>query len=309
MRPIRTMFLWASTNPWISERLPRRRFAQRAVRRFMPGERLDDALAAAHELNAAGLAATITELGENVDRAGTEAVVDRYLGALKRIQREGLDCQLSVKPTHLGLDAGVDVCREALATLADRAGHAGTVLWVDMEGSAYTDATLKLYRELRTAFPHVGVCVQANLRRTATDVTDLAGLLPSIRLVKGAYLERDAIAWGRKRDVDRNYLELAKTLLRDLGGSPACRLAIATHDVRLIRSLTTEAEEMGRPRTSFEVQMLYGIRTEDQMRLAADGFRVRVLISYGDAWFPWYMRRLAERPANVWFVARSLVSR
>jgi proline dehydrogenase len=155
----------------------------------------------------------------------------------------------------------------------------------------------------------VGVCVQANLRRTAADVAALAPQLPSIRLVKGAYLEPDGIAWGRKREVDRSYLGLATTLLRDLAGSPACRVAIATHDVRLIRTLTTEAEEMGRPRTSFEVQMLYGIRTEDQMRLAADGFRVRVLISYGDAWFPWYMRRLAERPANVWFVARSLVAR
>lgn len=309
MRPMRSMLLWASTNRWISERLPRRRFAQRAVKRFMPGERLEDALAAAHELRRAGLATTITELGENVDAEGAVQVVKGYLRALERIEAEGLDTHVSVKPTHLGLDAGMEVCRDALATLAERSAQTGTALWIDMEGSAYTDRTLELYTTLRAAFPHVGVCVQANLKRTTDDIATLAPRLPSIRLVKGAYLEPDAIAWGRKKDVDRNYLDLAKTLIGDLGGSPACRVAIATHDVRLIRAITDEAEELGRPRTSFEVQMLYGIRSEEQVRLAEEGFRVRVLISYGESWFPWYMRRLAERPANVWFVARSLVAR
>jgi proline dehydrogenase len=305
MRPIRAVLLRASTNPWLATRLPRWHFARRAVTRFMPGEALDDALRAAARLEEGGLSTVITQLGENVsDEAEVDAVVAHYLSAIERIAAAGLDCCVSVKPTHLGLDLDETLCRRSIDRLAAAAGARGSMLWIDMESSAYTDATIALFRALRADHPRVGLCLQANLRRTPADLAALLPLAPSIRLVKGAYAEPADIAYARLRDVDAAYLLLAQTLLRHQPRTELMTTALATHDVALIRRIAAAALEQ--PHGDYEVQMLYGIRPALQRQLAAEGFRVRVLISYGAHWFPWYMRRLAERPANVWFVVRSM---
>jgi proline dehydrogenase len=307
MRPVRSVLLRASTSPWLAERLPRWGFARRAVRRFMPGESLSDALGAAHELRASGLPTIVTQLGENVaDADEVDAVVAHYHAALERIATEDLDCHVSVKPTQLGLDVDPDLCRASIGGLVNAAASRGTMLWVDMESSAYTDATIALFRALRHDSANVGLCLQANLRRTEQDLARLLPLAPSIRLVKGAYAEPPERAYVRKRDVDAAYLRLAQQLLRV---DDDTRLGIATHDVALIRRVAASAAASGRDRGDFEVQMLYGIRSGVQRQLAGEGFAVRVLISYGSHWFPWYMRRLAERPANVWFAARGMFAR
>jgi proline dehydrogenase len=276
----------------------------------MPGESLADALTAARGLQARGFPTVITQLGENVDDAGAaERVADHYEGAIDRIAEEALDCQLSVKPTHLGLDVDSELCRTSIERLAGAAAARGNGLWIDMEGSAWTSPTIALFRLLRARADNVGLCLQANLRRTPRDLAELGPLASAIRLVKGAYAEPAERAFPRKRDVDAAYLALADELLL-LAADPATTgrwglPAIATHDALLVRRIAAAAEARGLPRTSFEVQMLYGIRTREQELLRREGFRVRVLISYGEHWFPWYMRRLAERPANLWFVIRS----
>ena len=310
MRPMRAALLWASTNPWLASRLPRHAFARRAVSRFMPGETLADAITAARRLGDQGIPTIITQLGENVaDAAAVRAVADHYTHAFNRIAAEHLDCYLSVKPTHLGLDLDAGLSAELLAGLAAAAAAHRNVLWLDMESSAYTGATIDLYRSLHAGHANTGICLQANMRRTGTDLAALLPASPTVRLVKGAYAEPADIAYDVKAEVDAAYFAHAETLLRSPAGRNGQIIGIATHDVPLIRRIAATAEALGRSRDSFEIQMLYGIRSRDQVRLAREGFRVRVLISYGEYWFPWYMRRLAERPANVWFVARSLVAR
>jgi proline dehydrogenase len=275
----------------------------------MPGERLEDALTAALRLRDQGVPTILTQLGENVaDAAAVRAVVDHYSTALERIGADGLDCYLSVKPTHLGLDLGYQLCLDSLDQLTAAAAAHRNLLWLDMESSAYTDATIELFRGLRARHPNAGICLQANMRRTPQDLAGLLPLAPTVRLVKGAYAEPADVAFPVKGDVDAAYYSHAQTLLRSANGTGHQVIGFATHDVPLIRRIAAAAEALGRARDSYEIQMLYGIRTRDQIQLAREGFRVRVLISYGEYWFPWYMRRLAERPANVWFVARSLVA-
>ncbi|MFQ5889283.1 MAG: proline dehydrogenase family protein [Gemmatimonadota bacterium] len=309
MAILRHVFLKASRSAWLAERLGRRGFTRRAVRRFMPGERLEDALAAAAELRAAGLSTVLTLLGENVtDTAEAERIQAHYHEALSGLAASNSGGHISVKLTHLGLDVDRRLAESSVHSLAERAAELGSFLWIDMEGSEHTDVTLDIYRMVRSAQVGVGVCLQAYLHRTEGDLRSLLPLEPAIRLVKGAYQEPSNIAIRRKREVDRNYVRLAELLLeacREQGIRPA----FATHDGRMIHEIRRTAEGMGIRSDAFEFQMLYGIRREEQMRLAAEGFPMRVLISYGDGWFPWYMRRLAERPANVWFVVRSLVAR
>ena len=315
---MRKVFLWASENSWTRRRLPRLGFVRRAVSRFMPGEDLESALAATVELNRAGLGAVLTLLGENVTAEGdTAAVVDHYLAVIEAIHARALDAEVSVKLTHLGLDLDAPLAEANLVRIVTRAAERGQDVAVDMEGSAYTQRTLDLYRRVRAAHDNVGLCLQAYLRRTAGDLDSLAPLRPMIRLVKGAYAEPPAIAFVRKAEVDAEFRSLAQRLIRAVGtsaGSPTGppgrpRVLLGTHDRRLIGELTTWASAEGIPPTAYEFHLLYGIGRDEQRRLRAAGHRVRVLISYGAAWFPWYMRRLAERPANVWFVVRSLFAR
>jgi proline dehydrogenase len=301
----RRLLLRASQSARLREAFPRLPFANRAVRRFMPGERAGDALDAALDLERHGLTTVLTQLGENVtEPAEADLVADHYLGVLDEIERRGLDVEISVKPTHLGLDLDADPTLVRLERLAARSRAIDRWLWMDMESSPYVDPTLDLYRALRARHANVGVCLQAYLYRTADDLSALLPLRPGIRLVKGAYSEPEDVAYPRKRDVDERYMRLAEALL-DAQRSGAVRAAFATHDPGLVTRIRRRAEEKGMEAGELEFQMLYGIRSAQQRRLAADGCRTRVLISYGEAWFPWYMRRLAERPANVWFVARS----
>ncbi|MDT8436574.1 MAG: proline dehydrogenase family protein [Gemmatimonadota bacterium] len=303
----RQLLLHGSRNRWLARRLPRRRFVRRAVRRFMPGEELSDATGAAARLGERGFGTIFTLLGENVT-SGDEArgVADQYVAAVEAIEAEDLDTGLSVKPTHLGLDIGPEVAAANLDSLLGRAGTADRDVALDMEATPYVDPTLELYRRLRPRHPRAGICLQAYLYRTADDLESLLPLSPAIRLVKGAYAEPPGLAWPRKSDVDESYLRLATRMLEARRGDEAMQPAFGTHDERLIDEIRARAESLGIPAGAVEFQLLYGIRRELQERLLAAGHRVRILISYGPHWFPWYMRRLAERPANVGFVLRSL---
>jgi proline dehydrogenase len=305
----RQLFLWASRQKWIGDQFRRRRFAQIAVRRFMPGEDTESALVAAKAFRPKNISTVLTQLGENVTQLseGT-AVRDHYLGLLERIGPLGLDCQISVKLTQLGLDVSRDEALRYVMALCQRAAELRNFVWIDMEDSTYADPTLELYRRGRAGHRNGGVCLQAYLRRTAADVEGLLSIGPSIRLVKGAYKESPAVAFPRKADVDAEYVKLAGTLLKKVAGRADCRVAFGTHDTRLLEQIMRDAQAGGVSKDAFEIQMLFGIQRDDQERLAAAGHRVRVLISYGSHWFPWYMRRLAERPANVWFVVKSMMA-
>jgi len=305
MNLLKSIFLWASESRWLRERAVRYPFVRRAVSRFMPGETAEDALAASRAL---GVGTVLTRLGENLGSASeADGVANHYLDLLDRIHAERLDVEISVKLTQLGLDFSRDECETHLHALAERARSRNNWVWVDMESTAYTDATLEIYRQLRERFPNTGVCVQSYLYRTAADVEALIALGSGIRLVKGAYREPPEKAFPKKEDVDASYFRLAERLLSPVAFEKGVRAIFGTHDSNLIRRI----EELGRTRglapKDLEFQMLYGIGRSEQVRLAAAGHRFRVLISYGEAWFPWYMRRLAERPANVLFVMRSLV--
>jgi proline dehydrogenase len=304
---MRRVFLWAARNRWLKERLPRLPFMRRAVRRFMPGETLEDALAAALPLQAAGIGTMYTRLGENLDHLDeAEAVAAHYIEAIDAIVAAGITGEVSVKPTQLGLDLDPEACFGHLVRIAEHAGAAGSYTWIDMEGSAYVDPTIALYERLRAVEPRTGICLQAYLRRTAADLERLRPLDPAIRLVKGAYDEKESIAYKSRRSVDANYLGLAVGFLLDGRGRPI-RLGLGTHDVTLIEQIAEQVGAAGIGRDGFEVEMLYGIRTDQQYRLAKAGYRVQALIAYGEHWYPWYMRRLAERPANVWFALRQML--
>jgi len=304
---MRRLFLWAARNGWLRDHLPRMRFMRRAVRRFMPGETLESALDAAAPLQAAGIGTMYTKLGENLESiAEADAVADHYIAVLDAINERGLAGEISVKPTQLGLDLDEDRALAHVTRLAAHAETTGSYVWVDMEGSAYTETTIRLYERLRAVQPRTGICLQAYLRRTAADIERLRPLDPAIRLVKGAYDEPASIAFRDKREVDASYHDLAVSFLTDGGGRPI-RLGLGTHDVALIERIAAAVAPAGVGRDGFEIEMLYGIRTGEQFRLAREGYRVQTLIAYGDAWYPWYMRRLAERPANVTFAIRSLL--
>jgi proline dehydrogenase len=305
---MRRLLLWMARNRWLRDHLPRLWFAKRAVRRFMPGEDAASALAAGQRFAADGITSEFTRLGENVTRMEeADAVAEHYLGLLGEIDARGLDGEISVKLTQLGYDLDVERTLEHTGRLAAKAAESGRTLWVDMEGSAYAEGTIAFYERLKAAHPNTGLCLQSYLRRTAADVQRLLPLDPRIRLIKGAYAEAESVAYQSRHDVDANYVALAVALLEGARSGREVRLGLGTHDIRLIEQIAEHASAMGLPRTSFEVQMLYGIRMDQQRRLASEGYLVRDLIAYGEAWYPWYMRRLAERPANVIFALRQII--
>ena len=308
MNPARDILLMAAGNRWLGEHLPRYRFVRATVRRFMPGERMEDALDAAARLADDGIPATFTYLGENVRTAeDADAVVAHYLQLLDLIEERALDAEVSVKPTHLGLDLDPDATLERLRRLAARSAELDRHLFLDMESAPYVEPTLAIYRQLREVFENTGVCIQAYLHRTPQDVADLLAAGGSIRLVKGAYREPREIAIHDAGRIRGAFEKLAIEFLRWAGGG---RLALASHDTELLAGIEERAAAAGFGRDAYEIQMLYGIRTADQRRLAEEGFRVRVLISYGTHWYPWFMRRVAEHPGrNVWLALRNLLAR
>jgi proline dehydrogenase len=306
---LRTALLWAAEDRWLREHLPRYRFVRRSVARFMPGETLDDAVRAAERLARDGLPAILTALGENVTtRDEADGVVGHYLEAYDRIGERGLDVEISVKPTHLGLDVGSDVVARNLERLATRAEERGNWLWLDMESSAYVQATVDAYRELHALHPRTGICLQAYLRRTPEDLESLLPLDPSVRLVKGAYREPAELVVGGRALVDEAYRVLAMRLLEAKG--PRGRVVLGTHDVDLVGRVEADAKVREMGRDAFEIAMLFGIRARDQVRLANEGYTVRTLIAYGTYWYPWFMRRIAEKPVqNTLLALRNLISR
>jgi proline dehydrogenase len=305
----RNVLLRMSKSRWLAERVMTRPFAKKAVKRFMPGEELSDALDAAKGLAPLRIGTVLTKLGENLG-AETEAnaVRDHYLDAFDQVKARGLNAHVSVKPTQLGLDFSLQRCAEHLERLALKADAVGTYLWLDMEDSSYVDRTLELYRGLRAKHEKVGLAMQAYLRRTPEDLRQLLSVRPTVRLVKGAYAEPPHVAFPAKRDVDLAYYDLAVELLNAAAGGQALPI-FGTHDMLLVERLVAKASAAGLKNESYEIHMLYGIRMAEQKALAAKGRTVKTLISYGSSWFPWYMRRLAERPANVWFVAKSMLAR
>jgi proline dehydrogenase len=302
---MRALLLAGSQNAWLRRRAPQLPFVKRAVARFMPGEKLEDALTAAVALRQQGIGAVLTELGENVsDSARADEVARHYVDALEKVGEAQLDCHISVKLTQLGLDVDATRCLANVRSLAACARTQRTFLWIDMEQHTYVDPTLQIYRTLLAEFPNVGVCLQAYLYRTADDLTSLMPLGGGVRLVKGAYREPANVAYPHKRDVDANYLALARRMV-GRARTAGFRAVFGTHDARLINAIQGFVDT-GALRESTEFHLLFGIQRAEQLRLAGEHYHVRVLISYGEQWFPWYMRRLAERPANVWFVARNM---
>ena len=272
----------------------------------MPGETSDDALRECKALSGIGITSVITRLGENITKIDDASAVTRhYLTVLKEIQQAGLPTHISIKPTQLGYDIDPQSALHSVQALMRDANQ--QPIWIDMEGSRYTQGTVELFQSAREGGQNVGLCVQAYLKRTQSDLNALLSNTTAIRLVKGAYQEPADIAFARKADVDENYVACAATLLDRAGQDVVGYVpAFATHDVAIIRRIVRMAEDRGMARDRYEFQLLYGINSGEQRRLAREGFRIRVLISYGEAWFAWYMRRLAERPANVLFLLKNL---
>lgn len=309
MSATRALILAAAQNKWLKERASRYKFVRRSVSRFMPGEVLDDAILAAHQLGSRNLETAFTHLGENIaDAKEAESVVAHYLEVLERIRAEQLNTEISVKPTQLGLDLSERLCEENLRRLLAAESPERTV-WIDMEASAYVDGTLRIYRRVLPDHTNCGVCLQAYLRRTPRDLDELTPLKPSVRLVKGAYREAPEIAAQSKQEIDANYFQLAQRLLNTHADGTVRRAILATHDPRLINRIKDFAVQQGMQRRQVEFQMLYGIQRSLQEFLASEGWRSSVLIAYGTHWYAWFMRRLAERPANLWLVFRNIGAR
>ena len=279
--------------------------ARRLSTRFVAGETLDEALAVARKLNAEGISVTLDHLGESVSTLEEAAEArDVYLRTLNALHRNEIEGNVSLKLTQFGLDLSAEQCLANVEILARVAAELGSFVRVDMESSDYTDRTLDLVHTLHARHGAVGVVIQSYLYRSQADVERLCGAKIRVRLCKGAYLEPAAVAFPRKSDVDRSYLELTRYLLQH-GVYPA----LATHDDAVIRQVCRFVADRQIPLDSFEFQMLYGIRRDVQRRLVAGGYRVRLYVPFGKAWYPYYMRRLAERPANVFFMLRNLFRR
>lgn len=299
---MRTLLLKLSESKRLAHLVTSNGVSRRMSRRFVAGEDLDAAVAAVRALNQAGMMVSLDHLGENV---ATEADARRacqvYLDIYDRIVAEKLDANVSVKLTQLGLDLADAFCQELVEQIAARAAGQSNFLRVDMEGSPYTQRTLDLVRRVRAKQPAIGVVVQSYLRRSEQDVKDMLAAGCRIRLCKGAYKEPPAIAFPAKRDVDANYVKLMQLLLPS-----GIYHGIATHDPRMIAATKDFAAQQGIGKEKFEFQMLYGIRTDLQQQLVKEGYRLRVYVPYGREWFPYFMRRLAERPANLIFFLRNL---
>ena len=297
-----------STNAWLRERATKTAFVRRSVSKFMPGERLEDAMEAAAAQQPQGIGTIFTKLGENLTRIDeAEEVTRHYLDVLDKVKAAGLHAQVSVKPTQLGLDLDKELCFRNLQRLVDRAAERDNFVWIDMEGSPYVDPTLDLFRRTRARSPRIGIALQAYLYRSEKDIESLIPLGSAIRMVKGAYLEPPSIAYPKKADVDENFYKLCCRLLADDAQKAGCLLHIATHDSTLVDRLGAFIDQRTVPAGTYEYAMLYGIQRPLQQRLVRHGRALRVLIAYGEYWFPWYMRRLAERPANVWFVVKNIL--
>lgn len=300
---LRSLLLFLSRQPWLRHWMETSPAADRLTSRFIAGHTLEREIAVCQRLNRDGYLASLDHLGESVTSLEeAEGSRDAYLSALDRIAELGLQATVSVKLTQLGLDFSETECENNVERLVKRATEIGSAVEIDMESSAYVDRTLALVARLHARYGHVRAVIQAYLYRSQSDVESLCRLQIPVRLCKGAYKEASDVAFPQKQDVDRNYVHLMRTLLRE-GVNPA----IASHDERIVRQAIELVKEQKLGADRFEFQMLYGISRDLQRRLTAEGYRLRLYVPYGDAWYPYFMRRLAERPANVLFLMRNLV--
>jgi proline dehydrogenase len=304
-RPMRAAILAAADSDRVRQAVTR--YGMRlGARRFVAGESASEFLPVARAANARGFAVAATLLGEGVrDPEATRPVTAEYEALLRAFAQEQLDANVAFKLTHVGLDIDPELAYENAVRIASAAGEGGRTVRMDMEQSRYVDATLAIYRRLRRRFDNVGFVLQSYLYRAPADLAAVLALAPNVRIVKGAYLEPPEIAYPVKRDVDGAYVELVEVALAHEGYT-----AVATHDPKIVERVTRLAQERGLPkRGRFEFQMLYGIAEPLARRLVQSGYRVRLSIPYGDYWFPYLMRRLAERPANLAFFLRGLFAR
>jgi proline dehydrogenase len=300
---LRSFLLFLSRQKQLRSWMETSSAAKRLATRFVAGETLDQALDVSRRLNGEGITVTLDHLGESVTSLEEAAEArDVYLRTLSAIHDSGTQGNVSLKLTQFGLDFSYDQCLENVGQLVRRADEIESFVRVDMESSEYTDRTLQLVEDLHDRYPRVGVVIQAYLFRSKADIEKLCERRIRVRLCKGAYLEPHSVAFPRKEDVDRNYVELMRILL-DRGEYPA----IATHDPAMIDATKSYAASRKLSKDAFEFQMLYGIRRDLQTQLVREGYRLRLYVPFGKAWYPYYMRRLAERPANVLFILRNLL--
>jgi proline dehydrogenase len=284
-------------------------FVQRAVKRFMPGTTAETAIDAARELLKHNIPTTFTHLGENISTIKeAEDNTEQYLNLLEKINKENLDTEVSLKLTQIGLDLSFQKTFELFTSITDKAKKLNNNVFIDIEDSTYVDKTLDFYRRIKSDYSNVGLCLQAYLYRTMDDIKSMIEINPWIRLVKGAYKEPSSVAFPKMLQVNENFLKISDFLLEQIN-TLEIRVAFGTHDLNIQEQVKHKANEMGLPKEKVEFQMLYGIKTSEQYKLAEEGYKVRTLISYGEHWYPWYMRRLAERPANVGFVLKNIFSK
>ncbi|HML21543.1 MAG TPA: proline dehydrogenase family protein [Aggregatilinea sp.] len=308
---LRSSFLYLSEATWAKSWIMRLSIAQRTAYRFVAGDTLDDALAVTRALNQRGIDVTLDELGESVfDEASALSTTDSYLKVLDTIASSDVSATVSLKLTQLGLDIREDLCMENMRRILTRARELGNHITIDMEGTSYTDATIGVFRALRAeGFDNVGIVIQAYLYRSESDLRALAEEGAFVRLCKGAYKEPPDRAFAEKTDVDANYVHLAQMFLTKENLARGAYLGVATHDEAMIRAVQEHVKANDIPLDGFEFQMLYGIRPRLQQQIHDDGYRIRLYIPYGTQWYPYFMRRLAERPANVWFVLSNFFRR
>ncbi len=285
------------------------KFMQRASRRFVAGETLEDALHATQELNRNGIIATLDHLGENVaSESEARAAQIEYFAILDQIEKSKVQSNASLKLTQMGMDVGVETCYAIIQAIVERAKRYNNFVRVDMESSAYTDRTLQIYQRLRDeGFANVGIVIQSYLYRSANDIDRLIERGANVRLCKGAYQEPASVAFPQKNDVDANYCKLVEKMLSEKAQQKGAYPALATHDEAIIQWMKQFARERRIDSNKFEFQMLYGIRRDLQQKLVQEGYRVRVYVSYGTHWYPYFMRRLAERPANLFFLIKNFI--
>jgi len=304
----RNTLLWASKNNWLKSHVPKMKFVQKAVKRFMPGESVNDAISATRELIQKNIPTTFTHLGENISSIEeAEKNTEHYLDLLDKINNEKLDIEVSLKLTHIGFDLSFDKTLQLFSNISEKAKNLNNCVFIDIEDSSYVDKTILFYKKIKEKYQNVGLCLQAYLYRTMDDVKGMIDIDPWIRLVKGAYKEPKTVAFTKMSEVNNNYLKISNLLLQE-HLKKNLRFAIATHDLTIQEHVKKEAEKLSLPKEKYEFQMLYGIKTSEQFKLASERYKIRTLISYGDHWYPWYMRRLAERPANVGFVLKNVFS-
>ena len=305
----RNTLLWASRNEWLKSYIPKKRFVQRAVKRFMPGETVDDAIIVARELLKQNISTTFTHLGENITSLQeAEENTQHYLDQLEKISKQNLDVEISLKLTQIGFDLSIDKTLELFKLIIDKATSLNNNVFIDIEDSTYVDKTIAFYKKIKEHYNNVGLCLQAYLYRTMDDLNNIIEINPWIRLVKGAYKEPATVAFPKMSQVNASYMLLAKYLLEQIE-TKRIRVAFGTHDLLIQEQVKKEAERIGLPKEKIEFQMLYGIKSNEQYKLASEGYTIRTLISYGESWYPWYMRRLAERPANVGFMLKNIINK